>query len=659
MKNIIIFLCLCTICMCRLHAADSSRADSLLLKLDQAIKERPIYMEQKELKLVELKRQLHRQIPDEERFAILGTLLDEYRSFNTDSALHMAEEREQIAIRLGNREYIDNARMNKADVLGMTGMYKEVMDLMRNIHIDRLPVDIHPYYYHIYRTVYGLMADYAVTAYEKKLYTELTDKYRDSLLLVNKDNLLIHTLIQSDQYNVRNEYDKAIRLLTDYLALQKDYEHDVAICAYTLSESYRLKGDKEKEKEYLIVSAMADMKTAVREYISLRKLAVLLYQEGDIERAYSYVKICMEDAAACNARLRKLEILEIFPIINDAYQQKTEKQQEQMKWALVSISLLSLFLLLAIFYVYKQMKKVAAARREVIDANKRLKELNDELHLSNAQLKEANHSIAENSYLKEEYIGRYMDQCSVYLEKMDNYRRSLGKIAATGNVEELYKNIKSSKFIEGELKEFYTNFDNTFLQLFPTFVEDFNALLADDEQISLKAGERMNTELRIFALIRLGITDSVKIAQFLRTIVINGGNRITPHIGKEIHGTEGTVKEVLSFEQTSGICSEETSDTLRKLLEGVVAEGSGKNAKVEGYAIGGKTATSQTLPRSDNVYIASFLGFYPVDDPALMVLVKINNPKGGAYYGGTIAAPVAAEIFREIIPYAQEIGVCN
>lgn len=516
MKNIIIFLCLCTICMCRLHAADSSRADSLLLKLDQAIKERPIYMEQKELKLVELKRQLHRQIPDEERFAILGTLLDEYRSFNTDSALHMAEEREQIAIRLGNREYIDNARMNKADVLGMTGMYKEVMDLMRNIHIDRLPVDIHPYYYHIYRTVYGLMADYAVTAYEKKLYTELTDKYRDSLLLVNKDNLLIHTLIQSDQYNVRNEYDKAIRLLTDYLALQKDYEHDVAICTYTLSESYRLKGDKEKEKEYLIVSAMADMKTAVREYISLRKLAVLLYQEGDIERAYSYVKICMEDAAACNARLRKLEILEIFPIINDAYQQKTEKQQEQMKWALVSISLLSLFLLLAIFYVYKQMKKVAAARREVIDANKRLKELNDELHLSNAQLKEANHSIAENSYLKEEYIGRYMDQCSVYLEKMDNYRRSLGKIAATGNVEELYKNIKSSKFIEGELKEFYTNFDNTFLQLFPTFVEDFNALLADDEQISLKAGERMNTELRIFALIRLGITDSVKIAQFLR-----------------------------------------------------------------------------------------------------------------------------------------------
>ena len=516
MKSIVVFWCFCIVGICYVYAIDSNRVDSLLLKLNQSIKKRPIYMEQKELRLAKLRRQLLQLISEEEHFAILGALLDEYRSFNTDSAFYVAEEREQIAMRLGNREYIDNARMNKADVLGMTGMYKEAMDLMRNIHAERLSKKLRPYYYHIYRTIYGLMADYAVTKYERKLYTELTDKYRDSLLLVNKDNLLIHTLIQSDQYNVRNEYDKAICLLTDYLAQQKEYEHDVAICAYTLSESYRLKGDKEKEKEFLIVSAIADMTTAVREYISLRKLAILLYQEGDIERAYSYVKICMEDAAACNARLRKLEILEIFPIINDAYQQKTEKQQEQMKWTLASISMLSFFLLLAIFYVYKQMKRLAVARKEVIGTNKRLKELNEELHLSMHKLKEANHSIAENSYLKEEYIGRYMDQCSVYLEKMDNYRRSLGKIAATGNVEELYKNIKSSKFIEGELKEFYANFDNTFLQMFPTFVEDFNALLTNDEQISLKTGERMNTELRIFALIRLGISDSVKIAQFLR-----------------------------------------------------------------------------------------------------------------------------------------------
>lgn len=501
--------------MCQLHAANNA-VDSLLSQLDHVIQNRPVYIKQKEKKLNDLRQALRQRISDENRFTLLGEYLDEYRSYNTDSSLYISRERYQVALRLKNKEHQDNALMNTAEIMGTAGMYKEAIDLMHNVQINHLSDDLHPYYYHIYRTVYGLMADYAVTEQEKKLYAEITDRYRDSLLLVNKDNLLVYTLIQSDQHNVRGEFDKAIQLLTDYLAGQIDNVHDVAICAYTLSESYRLKEDTEKEKEYLILSSIADMKSAVREYISLRKLAVLLYQEGDIDRAYSYLKLCMDDAVFCNARLRILEILQIFPLINDTYQQKAEKQQEQMKWALISISLLSISLLIAIFYVYKQMKCVAAARHEVIDANKRLKELNEELHRYNLQLKEANHIIAENSYLKEEYIGRYMDQCSVYLEKMDNYRRSLGKIAATGKVDELYKNIKSSKFIEEELKEFYANFDNTFLQLFPTFVEDFNTLLAEGEQIYPKANERMSTELRIFALIRLGITDSVKIAQFLR-----------------------------------------------------------------------------------------------------------------------------------------------
>ena len=516
MKKIIIFLYICGVCMCQLHAATNNVVDSLLSQLDQVIQNRPAYIEQKEKKLNDLRKALRQRISDENRFTLLGEYLDEYRSYNTDSSLYISRERYQVALRMKNKEHQDNALMNTAEIMGTAGMYKEAIDLMQNVHINQLPDELYPYYYHIYRTVYGLMADYAVTEQEKKLYAEITDKYRDSLLLVNKDNLLVYTLIQSDQYNVRGEFENAIQLLTDYLAGQIDNVHDVAICAYTLSESYRLKEDTEKEKEYLILSSIADMRSAVREYISLRKLAVLLYQEGDIDRAYSYLKLCMDDAVFCNARLRILEILQIFPLINDAYQQKTEKQQEQMEWALVSISLLSIFLLIAIFYVYKQMKRVAAARHEVVDANKRLKELNEELHRYNLQLKEANHIIAENSYLKEEYIGRYMDQCSVYLEKMDNYRRSLGKIAASGKVDELYKHIKSSKFIDEELKDFYANFDNTFLQLFPTFVEDFNALLADGEQIYPKANERMSTELRIFALIRLGITDSVKIAQFLR-----------------------------------------------------------------------------------------------------------------------------------------------
>ena len=289
-----------------------------------------------------------------------------------------------------------------------------------------------------------------------------------------------------------------------------------------MSEAYRLKGDKKGQKHFLALSAIADLKSAVKEYVSLRKLASLVYEDGDIDRAYNYLKCSLEDATLCNARLRTLEISQVFPIIDQAYQLKTKRQQQEMKISLICISLL-----VAIFFVYKQMKKVAAARREVIDTNTLLQELNGELHDSNSQLKEMNHTLSEANYIKEEYIGRYMDQCSTYLDKMDLYRRSLNKIAATGRVEELYKAIKSSQFLEEELKEFYANFDMTFLQLFPNFVEEFNALLV--EPMQPKQGELLNTELRIFALIRLGITDSTKIAQFLRysvTTIYNYRTRV-------------------------------------------------------------------------------------------------------------------------------------
>ena len=499
-----------------LYAKDNKSTDALLREIDGIIKNRQTYGAEKEARIADLKKLLVEAASDEQRYGFCGRLFDEYRAYNLDSSFVYAQRKEELAHRLNKLDYLDDSAMNMAEVMGTTGMYKEALELLGKIDKKTLPNYLYGYYYHLYRTIYGLMGDYAVTEKAKKEYYRMTDLYRDSLLQINASDSLGHALVMADKCIVHARYDEAIDMLMEYYSKPSLDDHAQAMITYTISEGYRLKGDKQGQKHYLALSAIADLKSAVKEYVSLRKLASLVYEEGDIDRAYNYLKCSLEDATLCNARLRTLEISQVFPIIDQAYQLKTKRQQQEMKVSLICISLLSVFLLVAIFFVYKQMKKVAAARREVIDANKRLKELNDELHLSNAQLKEANHSIAENSYLKEEYIGRYMDQCSVYLEKMDNYRRSLGKIAATGNVEELYKNIKSSKFIEGELKEFYTNFDNTFLQLFPTFVEDFNALLADDEQISLKAGERMNTELRIFALIRLGITDSVKIAQFLR-----------------------------------------------------------------------------------------------------------------------------------------------
>ena len=510
-----------------LYAKDNKSTDALLREIDGIIKNRQTYGAEKEARIADLKKLLAEATSDEQRYGFCGRLFDEYRAYNLDSSFVYAQRKEELAHRMDKLDYLDDAAMNMAEVMGTTGMYKEALELLGQINKKTLPDYLYGYYYHLYRTIYGLMGDYAVTEKVKKEYYRMTDLYRDSLLQVNASDSLGHVLVMADKCIVHAQYDEAIRMLMEYYNKPSLDDYSKAMLTYTLSEGYRLKGDKQGQKHYLALSAIADLKSAVKEYVSLRKLASLVYDEGDIDRAYNYLKCSLEDATLCNARLRTLEISQVFPIIDQAYQLKTKRQQQEMKVSLICISLLSVFLLVAIFFVYKQMKKVAAARREVVDTNTLLQELNEELHDSNSQLKEMNHTLSEANYIKEEYIGRYMDQCSTYLDKMDLYRRSLNKIAAAGRVEELYKAIKSSQFLDEELKEFYANFDMTFLQLFPNFVEEFNALLT--EPMQPKPGELLNTELRIFALIRLGITDSTKIAQFLRysvTTIYNYRTRV-------------------------------------------------------------------------------------------------------------------------------------
>lgn len=510
-----------------LCAKENKSTDALLREIDGIIKNRQSYGIEKENRITDLKKLLAGATSDEQRYGFCGRLFDEYRSYNLDSSYVYAQRKQELALRLNKQDYLDDATMNMVEFMGTTGMYKEALELLGEIDKKTLPDYLYSYYYHLYRTIYGLMSDYAVTDKKKEEYYQKTDLYRDSLLQINASDTLGHVLVMADKCTVHAQYDRAITLLMDHYQKPSLDDHAKALITYTLSEAFRLKGDKQGQKHYLALSAIADLKSAVKEYVSLRKLASLVYEEGDIDRAYNYLKCSLEDATLCNARLRTLEISQVFPIIDRAYQLKTERQQRELKISLICISLLSIFLLAAIFFVYKQMKKVAAARREVLNTNTLLQELNEELHDSNLQLKDMNHTLSETNYIKEEYIGRYMDQCSTYLDKMDMYRRSLNKIAAAGKVEELYKAIKSSQFLEDELKEFYSNFDMTFLQLFPNFVEDFNALIT--EPMQPKPGELLNTELRIFALIRLGITDSTKIAQFLRysvTTIYNYRTRV-------------------------------------------------------------------------------------------------------------------------------------
>lgn len=489
--------------------------DSLLKVLDSSVDNYQVFSNQKEEQLNKLKDLLKYTNNDDQRYKICGQLYDDYKSYKSDSALTYAQKKLQIAEKMNNRWNLTDAKLNLASIMGTSGMYKESMDILETINIQDNP-DLKAYYFHVYRTVYGFMADYTVSTREKERYNKLVSNFRDSLLVVNPPNSETHIMVKTDQLIANKKSDEAIKILLSYYPTIKNDKHTRAIIAFCISVTYQKQQNRENEKKWLIISAINDIQSATKDYISLRSLAFLLYEEGDIDRAYKYIKRSLEDALFCNARLRTYEISQMLPIIDQAYQHQSQARQRQLIISLISISLLSVFLLIAVLSVYRQMRKLSVARKDLSQANKLLNDLNKELSETNKLLKHSNETLSEANLIKEEYIGRYMDQCSVYIDKLDDYRRLLNKTATAGKIDDLIQTIKSKQFIEDELKEFYTNFDSTFLQLFPTFVEEFSALLVDNEEIQLKSGELLNTELRIFALIRLGISDSVKISHFLR-----------------------------------------------------------------------------------------------------------------------------------------------
>lgn len=496
-------LCLLAVAVSAWFAVQAVGQDtaSLLDTLDITLRESHKYIDARRAKIAGLKAELARAATDAERYRLTGRLREEYRSFDIDSALYFANEKMAAARRIGNASYISDARMNLAEMSGVYGMYKEALDYIDSVDKGVLDVYQMEYYYHVYRNIYGLMADNCSNAVIKKRYLALTDSYRDSILLVNSPGSFNYVIVKADKDNVHGRYDEAIKILKGAYS-KFDNIHGKALLDYSLAMAYAGKGDTANEKRHLILSAINDIRSGIREYTSLRLLAVMLYKEGDVDRAYAYMTRCMDDAAACNSLWRIYEVQKAFPIINKVYHHKLDRQRRVIFCSLVFIILLTLFLAVAILVIKKQMRKVSAARRQAQEANVRLKELNREL--------------SESSHIKEEYIAHYIDQCSLYIDKMDKYRKHLQKVAQKGGAKELFEEIRSKSFIDNELKDFYAQFDDSFLNLFPNFVDDFNNLLVPEQRIRLKPGEKLNTELRIFALIRLGISSSTKIANFLR-----------------------------------------------------------------------------------------------------------------------------------------------
>lgn len=489
--------------------------DSLLDELDRVIARRDDYLQAKQARIGLLYRELAAARDDRARFDVLGGLFDEYHSFDADSAYSVSERQYGLARKIGDPALMLRGRLNRANLLSAIGLSHEAFTLLDSIEAGSVPPHMRAYYYHTLRTLYGRMADFAPFTPEKARYEALTDRYRDSLLMENPPGSLAHELIKADRLNVHGKPSEAVRVLEDFISRNDLSDHEKAICAWTFAESYLRLKDDENRKRQLAVSAISDIKSSVREYAALRELALMLHREGDAGRAYRYMTVALDDAAKCSARQRIVELNDVFPMVNGIYLDIVNRQKKTLERTVLIITVLSLLLLVMLVHLRRQMRRMARGRRELEASYDKLHQLNSQLLESSEKLAEANASIVENSRLKEVYIGRYMEQCLVYIAKLDSFRKMVNKLLAAGKTDELRSMVKPGSQSEKELKQFYDKFDRTFLSLFPRFVDEFNSLLLPGEAIVPKKDGYLTPELRIFALVRLGVTDSEDIARFL------------------------------------------------------------------------------------------------------------------------------------------------
>lgn len=504
MKNLlrlIVLIFLPAVC-----SAQSTAPEALAI-LDRVVKEKQQITQTKLDLIAKTKEQFNMTKSKERQYKLIDEIYEEYRVFNLDSAEVFASKQLTLAKALNNTEYINHSILTLAEVYATEGLYLEALNLANSVNRHSLNTSNLKYCYHVYRMMYGFMADYSSKKSFHNEYVRQVNIYRDSLMLYQGKNTSSYAISESEKLLDKGHYKEAINLMLPWV--KKSDMDMIRYLGYTLAMAYRQAGNGEREEYYLATSAIADLQSATKEYLSLLELSKLLYKRGDLDRAYNYMKCAMEDASYCNARLRTVEISQIYPIVEKTYQLKLQKKEQQRTIAFACITILAIVLAIVLFYLNKQKNKLSLFRQNLIDLNEALKHSNKKLTTANVSLVEANN-------IKEASLSRYMELCSFYIEKMNEYQHSLIKIASNEKVEALYRALRSSEFIEDELKDFYLNFDKTFLELFPTFVEEFNKMLVPDGRIYPKEKGQLNVELRIFALIRLGISDSAKIAKFLR-----------------------------------------------------------------------------------------------------------------------------------------------
>lgn len=498
------------------YSSAQTELDSILNVLDSEIENRDKYDTKREIRINMLKEfSSSIEMNYDEEFKINQQLIEEYRTYKFDSALSYLKKNYLLAQQLNNNERITKTLLDKAKLLASSGGYIDALDILD--HIDSVDLDsaLEVEYYMAYRKVWEDVSFYTPIPENYVIYNDLQNKYTDSLLMhINPDSKLYFDILEKE-YRDNRDLEKCLQLNTNRLINVKIGSPEYSLIAFQRSLIFELDDNQELRKRFLALSAISDIRASIKDNASLTKLATLLFEDDDIERSYHYIKFSFQDAEFYNSRLRFIEISNIFPIITAAYQARIDAQNSELRNLITLITILLVIVLVSIIAIFSQVNKLKKARNELKSVNQSLHLLNNDLKLANDQLESLNHSLYEANHVKSKYIAHFLTICSDYIDKLDIYRRRVKKMVVTRKFQELLDGASSQEFLTKEVDEFYKTFDQTFLDLYPKFIEQLNNLLQNDAKIEPKSGE-LNTELRIFALVRLGIVDSSQIARLLR-----------------------------------------------------------------------------------------------------------------------------------------------
>ena len=486
-------------------------------RLDSLIAEQPRIIAEKEGRLLHIKAELGKTTDSSGRYAVLKRLYDEYSAYQYDSAYAYVTESLRLAQMMGNERLVNESRLNLAHILSTACLMDKAVMTLNQIDTARLTTDQLFQYYRIKTNLLIFEAEYMQgTQYADEYVNQLIDIRRLVSAIDMPHDDVNYQLTVAESLADSRQHSQAIELLTRLMSQYKSGDRMYSVIASTMSFHYSQMGDKDKQMQYLIKSAESDLEGCIRENTALRTIADRLFDEGDIDRAYRYMRVAVDDANFYGTRLRNIQSSRIVPKILNAYQTKQDRNHRNMMWLLGIISLIALLLVVGVIAIYQLLKRYRRLNEQKKAINEQLRTVNAQLGDTVEQLHESNGLLQEREKLKEEYIARFLALSSKFIDRGEEQRKALYRLYRDRKTEELARELKSTHSGNENAQLFYENFDNAFLNIYPNFVEKVNKLLQEDGKIEVKQGKRLTTESRVLALIRIGITDNQSIANILR-----------------------------------------------------------------------------------------------------------------------------------------------